>query len=134
APLAIRLGRPSPTGAAHVRQGRGAAVDLILEGGASELGIESTIVDLSAGVPALLRPGAISMSQLKEVLHALDEKGRSATRHAGGMERQYAPRTPARLVSGFDLDKAHSRSRNRVAVLAFSCPHDPIDYWLRLSR
>ncbi len=60
APSANRFGLVSPTTAAHVRADLGADVDLVLEGGPSEVGIESTIVDLSGPQPALLRPGRIS--------------------------------------------------------------------------
>jgi len=58
--------RPRP--AAHVREDLGADVDLILEGGASGIGIESTIVDLSSGDAVLLRPGAISHQQLQQLI------------------------------------------------------------------
>src|SRR5688572_4079197 len=66
APSANRFGRVSPTTPAHVREDLGKDVDLVLEGGASEVGIESTIVDLSAGAAALLRPGHISKEALQD--------------------------------------------------------------------
>src|SRR5436305_14935943 len=64
APSANRFGHVSPTTAAHVRTDLGADVDLVLEGGPSEVGIESTIVDLSGGTPVLLRPGKISAAEV----------------------------------------------------------------------
>src|SRR5204863_377191 len=67
APSANRFGRVSPTTAAHVREDLGADVDLVLEGGPSEVGIESTIVDLSGGAAALLRPGKISKDDLQKI-------------------------------------------------------------------
>lgn len=133
APSANRFGRLSPTTADHVREDLGDEVDLVLEGGSSEVGIESTIVDLSGGSAALLRPGGISRPQLEEIC-PVKEKDATAPRHSGGLERHYAPRTPARLVPGHDLDKQISILRERVAVLAFSRPDERVDYWLRMPR
>src|SRR6185312_12520926 len=67
APSANRFGHVSPTRAEHVRDEFGASVP-VLEGGACEVGLESTIVDLSRGHPVLLRPGGISRAQVAEVL------------------------------------------------------------------
>ena len=135
APSANRFGRVSPTTAAHVRADLGADVDLVLEGGPSEVGIESTIVDLSGGAPVLLRPGRISKEQLEQILGSLvSEKSAASPRHSGGLERHYAPRTPARLVPTYDLDKEIARLKEKVAVLAFSRPDERVDYWLRMPR
>jgi L-threonylcarbamoyladenylate synthase len=135
APSANRFGRVSPTTAAHVREDLDADVDLVLEGGPSEVGIESTIVDLSGGKPVLLRPGRISAEELQKVLkQAVDEKTASSPRHSGGLERHYAPRTPARLIPAYDLDKEIARFKEKVAVLAFSRPDERVDYWLRMPR
>ena len=132
APSANRFGLVSPTTAAHVREDLGDEVDLVLEGGASEVGIESTIVDLSSGEALLLRPGAISKRELQEILK-IEEKG-SSLRHSGGLSRHYAPRTPARLVNTFELDQQIAALKDRVAVLAFSRPDERVDYWLRMPR
>ena len=133
APSANRFGLVSPTTAAHVREDLGDDVDLVLEGGPSEVGIESTIVDLSTGAALLLRPGAISRGDLAQLLN-VKEARLSSPRHSGGLERHYAPRTPARLVSTHDLDKEIEKLRQRVAVLAFSRPDERVDYWLRMPR
>jgi L-threonylcarbamoyladenylate synthase len=135
APSANRFGAVSPTTAAHVRDDLGQDVDLVLEGGPSEVGIESTIVDLSAGAPVLLRPGRISRSELEAALASrVEEKDSSSPRHSGGMERHYAPRTAARLIPPYDLDKEIARLKDRVAVLAFSRPDERVEYWLRMPR
>jgi len=131
APSANRFGRVSPTTAAHVREDLGSDVELVLEGGASEVGIESTIVDLSGANAVLLRPGAITRKQLESVV-PIREEG-SSVRHSGGLERHYAPRTPARLVPAHALDKEISKGK-RVAVLAFSRPDERVDFWLRMPR
>ena len=134
APSANRFGRVSPTTAAHVRQDLGADVDLVLEGGSSEIGIESTIVDFSAGGFAVLRPGRISTQEIEEVLKAKSAQPRVSVRHSGGLERHYAPQTPARMVPTHELDREIARLGDKVAVLAFSRPDERVDYWLRMPR
>ena len=135
APSANRFGHVSPTTAAHVRADLGADVDLVLEGGASEVGIESTIVDLSRGDPMVLRPGKISAAELQAALGApLGARVEDVPRHSGGLERHYAPRTPAKLVPVHELDREIARLRDKVAVLAFSRPDERVDYWLRMPR
>ena len=134
APSANRFGLVSPTTAAHVRDDLGKDVDLVLEGGASDVGIESTIVDLSGATPVLLRPGHISKAEVEALIGAVGEKNATSPRHAGGLERHYAPRTPARLVATYALDREIANGKHKVAVLAFSRPDERVDYWLRMPR
>ena len=133
APSANRFGKVSPTTAAHVREDLGADVQLVLEGGPSEVGIESTIVDLSGAAAVLLRPGSISKEALETVIGSLAEKAATSPRHSGGLERHYAPRTPARMVPAHALDKEISKGKS-VAVLAFSRPDERVEFWLRMPR
>jgi L-threonylcarbamoyladenylate synthase len=133
APSANRFGHVSPTTAAHVHGDLGADVDLVLDGGPSEVGIESTIVDLSGQGAVLLRPGKISRAEIAKIV-PLKEKNESSPRHSGGLERHYAPRTPARLVPTHALDKEISALKDRVAVLAFSRPDERVDFWIRMPR
>ena len=132
APSANRFGLVSPTTAARVRDDLGADVDLVLEGGPSEVGIESTIVDLSTGKPIVLRPGKISAADIAAIIGPVEETRADSPRHSGGLERHYAPRTPARLVPTHELDRELARHKDRVAVLAFSRPDERVDYWLRM--
>ena len=135
APSANRFGHVSPTTAAHVREDLGKEVDLVLEGGPSEVGIESTIVDFSSGMPVLLRPGHLSKAELEEVLKSKIENRHAASpRHSGGLERHYAPKTPARLVPTHELDREIAKRGDKVAVLAFSRADERVDYWLRMPR
>ena len=134
APSANRFGRISPTTAAHVREDLGADVDLVLEGGPSEVGIESTIVDLSQGGFSVLRPGRITLQEVEDALNAKSRAPSPAVRHSGGLERHYAPRTPARLVPTHLLDKEIAKLGEKVAVLAFSRPDERVDYWIRMPR
>lgn len=100
APSANRFTRLSPTTAAHVEKALGDRADLILDGGPTPVGIESTVVDLSGPTPILLRPGSIGLSLLQEVLGPVRVSGEIsglAPRPAPGMvERHYSPR--ARLL------------------------------------
>ena len=135
APSANRYGKVSPTTAAHVREDLGKDAELVLDGGPSEVGIESTIVDLSGGRAVLLRPGGITQQQLEQALgEPVEEKRGDSPRHSGGHERHYAPRTPARLIPTHTLDQEIAKLGARVAVLAFSRPDERVDYWLRMPR
>ncbi len=131
APSANLFGNISATTAAHVRGELKA--DLVLDGGASEVGIESTIVDLSGGAAVLLRPGGISQAQLEEILK-ITQKQSDSPRHSGGLERHYAPRTPALLVPPHALDAEIVKRGASVAVLAFSRPDERVEYWIRMPR
>jgi L-threonylcarbamoyladenylate synthase len=135
APSANRFGRVSPTRAEHVREDLGSDVDLVLEGGPSEVGIESTIVDLSRGGAVLLRPGAISRAELEAALGApVAAPDARAPRAPGTLERHYAPRTELRLVPAHALDAEIARAAGEVAVLAFSRPDERAARWLRMPR
>ncbi|TRW90670.1 L-threonylcarbamoyladenylate synthase [Candidatus Methylobacter oryzae] len=104
APSANRFCRISPTQALHVSDELGDAVDMILDGGACQVGVESTIVDLSGSRPRLLRPGHISREEIEAVLQTellLPENAAPApemsdeVRAPGMMAVHYAPTTPA---------------------------------------
>jgi len=91
----------SPTNAQHVKKGLGDRIRLIVDGGPSQVGIESTVVDLTTTPPRVLRPGVIGVEALLAVTGEL-EKAEWATRHAqplrspGSLPRHYAPK--ARLL------------------------------------
>ena len=122
APSANRFGRISPTSAAHVRDEFGDAVPVVLDGGDSDVGIESTIVDLSGGRPRILRPGMITRAQLQAVIGPV-ETGPDADspRASGTLEAHYAPRTPLLMLSRAALgNEARQQAAfgKRVQVLA----------------
>jgi len=100
APSANRFGRLSPTRAEHVVAGLGDAVDLILDGGPTRYGIESTIVDARSGHPVVRRLGALSVEEIEKVAGPLDlALGNSGLPTAPGtLAAHYAPRTPVRIV------------------------------------
>jgi L-threonylcarbamoyladenylate synthase len=107
APSANKFGRISPTKAAHVKSDLGEAVALVLDGGESSVGIESTIVDLSRGVPVVLRPGAITAEEIEATLgaHAETQSTTPAPRVSGALAAHYAPRTLLQQVASEDLLK-----------------------------
>jgi L-threonylcarbamoyladenylate synthase len=101
APSANRFGHVSPTTAQHVRDEFGGAIH-VLDGGSSDVGIESTILDLSRGFPALLRPGHVTPQDIAEVLGEAprlpDGSDATAPRASGTLKAHYAPRTPLSLL------------------------------------
>ncbi len=97
APSANRFGRISPTCAEHVRDEFGDSLDLVLDGGRCEVGVESTILSLINEKPLLLRPGGVSITELAEVLDSRPETPESPAaglRVPGMLPSHYAPRTP----------------------------------------
>lgn len=112
APSANQFGRVSPTSAQHVQGEFGAAL-LILDGGPCSVGIESTIIDCTRGVPVLLRPGAVSREQVqaacgvrvrsKDELVALET---AAPRASGTLASHYAPHAKVRLMDAHALQAA----------------------------
>jgi len=121
APSANRFGHISPTTVRHVREELGDRVDLILDGGACEVGIESTIVDVSGGTPVLLRPGRVSEEEIEAVLQVpLARPGAGSPRASGTLAAHYAPRLPLVIASSGMLDAVvrEQASRGLVAVLA----------------
>lgn len=100
APSANASGNLSPTTPQHVAQSLGNSAGLILAGGKSAVGLESTVVDLSGDVPTLLRPGAVTAEELQMHLGDLRielEAKDHAPKSPGQLLRHYAPRTPLRL-------------------------------------
>ena len=120
APSANKFGRISPTQAQHVREDLGAEVDLVLEGGAAEVGIESTIVDLSRDKPVLLRPGHITAEDLARVLgEAPGAPDADAPRASGTLDAHYAPHAALKLAKRTEIIDALVTNRGRrIAVLA----------------
>lgn len=124
APSANRHGRVSATTAGHVRGEFGDAVDCVLDGGDADVGIESTIIDLSGEGAALLRPGWIMVAEIEKALGApLALPGADAPRAPGTLAAHYAPQTPLMLTEGdlaLELAASLVRQGKRVAVLGLS--------------
>ena len=114
APSANTSGRPSPTTADHVWQDMNGRIDMIIDGGPVGIGVESTIVDVSSPVPSVLRPGAITMEMLREVLGEvtidpaiLGPMKEDIRPKAPGMKyRHYAPEAELILVEAVEDEAA----------------------------
>lgn len=127
APSANRFGRVSPTTAQHVIDEFGAPgagpLAAVLDGGQSEVGIESTIVDLTrldTLGPVLLRPGRISAAQVEAALgRPLALPDRAAPRVSGSLDAHYAPATPVALVASSDVERlvADLQAKGRRVVI-----------------
>jgi L-threonylcarbamoyladenylate synthase len=124
APSANRFGRISPTSAQHVWEELGESVAMILDGGACDVGIESTILDLSRAEPVILRPGMIGRDAIAAVIGRqprTKDEGESAPRVSGALAAHYAPRTPMRLSSAIEIAAASAD----CAVLGRATEHLP---------
>lgn len=125
APSANRSGHVSPTIAHHVAEDFAAEADLlILDGGRSEFGLESTVIDLTTPRPLLLRPGTVTLESLQAILGEIDAPQitmQSAS--PGTAARHYAPRTPAALVPINGIRLALTKEPRPCAVLSFDASH-----------
>ena len=120
APSANRFGHTSPTSAAHVLADLDGRIDLLIDGGPTAIGLESTVIDLTAAVPTLLRPGAVSLERLRELLGAVALGGRAAQGEAmiapGLLDRHYAPESELWLCVG-EPEAARTWLRQRASEL-----------------
>ena len=126
APSANRFGRLSPTKPEHVRDELGTAIQVILDGGESPIGLESTIVSCLGNEARLLRPGFITRSQLEQVVGKLAVGG-VVPRVSGDRRLHYAPSTPLAIVASDDLERYAGEfvaRQEKVAVLAMRPPLD----------
>ena len=150
APSANTSGRPSPTTGDHVRQDLDGRIDMLLDAGPTGVGLESTVVDLTAPIPLILRPGGITPDDLSEVL----DKVTIAKAPAKGMEPEapprspgmkythYAPKAPLYLFEGAEQEVAAKIKEKaalclaeglRVGVLAYDGGSDFTPYGLVLK-
>lgn len=141
APSANRFTELSPTRASHVRASLGDKVDLILDGGPTDVGIESTVLSLAGPEPLLLRAGMITLAAIEAVIGTVRVAAAAAPEmqhpSPGMHERHYSPRTPLVLVSAKDsLPPGRGawvwRRRELPAARAIRMPRDAASYARRL--
>ncbi len=136
APSANLSGSPSPTTAGHVKRDLWGRIDGILDGGACEVGVESTVITLAGDVPRVLRPGGVSVEQLRQVLgevevdpavlHQLAPDRKAAS--PGMKYKHYSPRTRVIIVKGsFAAFKKFIANKKDCAALCFACEGEQLD-------
>lgn len=135
APSANRFGMVSPTTAQHVRADLGDDVDLVLDGGPSPIGVESTIVDCTVDPPQVLRPGAITTAQIEALLGDSVAATAGPSRAPGMLASHYAPTAVVVLCeTADDADRLSATMTNAVVIGAHT---DTVEYarhlydWLR---
>jgi L-threonylcarbamoyladenylate synthase len=141
APSANRYGRLSPTRAEHVRDELGDAVNTILDGGETQIGLESTIITFEGANVRLLRPGAVTAGQIRTVIgdELLIGANTESPRVPGSTSSHYAPTTQMTIVAAGEID-AHAASLSeggrRIAVLAQRLPLKSHKYvtWINAGR
>ncbi|SCH88329.1 t(6)A37 threonylcarbamoyladenosine biosynthesis protein RimN [uncultured Clostridium sp.] len=123
APSANRSGRPSPTVARYVIEDLDGLVDMIIDGGEVNIGLESTIIDLTGEVPTILRPGYVTQDMLTETLGLvdvdrtiLDANSRQAPKAPGMKYRHYAPKGNLSIVEG-EPERVVSYINERISAL-----------------
>lgn len=122
APSANPFGYVSPTTAEHVREALGDRIDLILDGGPCPLGIESTIVSMVGTWPELLRPGSVTLAEIREVIGPVVRPAASQTVVAPGqLPRHYATRTPVTILAAQGASPI-IHGHERAGLLAMSAP------------
>jgi len=140
APSANRYGRISPTRPEHVRDEFGDDLEIILDGGDCKIGLESTIVSCVDNFPRILRPGSITLSQLRAVVPEVQAGPDAlAPRVPGSDAKHYAPRTPVSIVASRTLEEVVGQlteSHEKVAVLAMRPPRVANKYmtWINAGR
>jgi L-threonylcarbamoyladenylate synthase len=123
APSANLAGKPSPTLAEHVIRDLDGRIDMVLDGGPTEIGVESTVLDLTTPQPTVLRPGGVTLEELRRVLGevqlhpaatAREEINLETARSPGMKHKHYAPNAEMILVEGERRDRVKERIRELV--------------------
>jgi L-threonylcarbamoyladenylate synthase len=129
APSANRFGAVSPTTADHVAGELGDAVDYLVDGGPCDVGVESTIVDLSRGRPVLLRPGGLVRERIESITGPLAAADADAPAAPGTLDSHYAPRAELIAVDPDDVPPAVAAARARGAEVAVLAPGAAFAAW-----
>lgn len=126
APSANRSGKPSPTRAIHVLEDLAGKIACIVDGGSTNIGLESTVVDCTKSVPFILRPGAITREQIAEVVGACDiyetEKITEQPKSPGMKYVHYAPEAPLMLVEKSKIAGVISTLKGKRMALLYLSP------------
>ena len=144
APSANRSGKPSPTKAAHVFHDLNGKIPFILDGGATGMGLESTVLDFTSDTPTILRPGGVTKEMLEQVIGTVHESKLTdhaeAPRAPGMKYAHYAPNAPVYLIEALPLkvqnaiESIHSEQK-KVALIATEQFKTPLaDFYFSLGN
>lgn len=125
APSANRSGKPSPTTASHVIEDLDGKIAGIIDGGATGVGLESTVIDCSLDIPVILRPGGVTKEQIEQIIGPVDiatnnTKETEKPKAPGMKYTHYAPKAPVYLIEGSiqfwqsEINKAEAANKNSV--------------------
>lgn len=130
APSANKSGKPSPTKAQHVADDLDGIIPMVIDGGATGIGLESTVLDMTLTPPVILRPGGVTKDMLEQVIGLVEEptiaehKIESTPKSPGMKYTHYAPQAPVYLIEAVDnVEEAVAALQNEghtVALLAFN--------------
>ncbi len=140
APSANTSGKPSPTLAEHVYHDMNSKIPLILDGGATEIGIESTVLDTTSEPPVILRPGKISKEQIENVIgtvRSASENKNNVPKSPGMKYAHYAPAAPLYLIENEEglIEKAieHVQKKGKKVAVISATEYPAADFYFPLS-
>jgi len=130
APSANPFGSLSPTRAEHVQDRLGGKIDLILDGGASQIGLESTVLDITSGKIKILRPGGTPREAIEKLIGTVETENKTKEAHEaqglaspGQMKSHYSPKTPLKVFSRDEIikqpDASFCAEKEKIALLFF---------------
>ncbi len=139
APSANFFGKPSPTLAKHVSEDLSGKIGMILDGGKTRIGIESTVIDLTGKTPMLLRPGAVTLEQIEELVGAIKihpvvrgKKSKMMHRSPGMKYKHYSPNAKIILIEGsaknadkkiLQLISKFKKQQKRIGIMSVQRDH-----------
>lgn len=128
APSANLSGKPSPTDGVHTIEDLDGKVDCIIDGGSVDIGLESTVIDMTSDVPEILRPGRVTKEDIESVIgHVVEACGHSETPKSPGMKyKHYSPSARVVIVNSEEAvdEFVSSNSDLKIRVLKYSCDEE----------
>lgn len=144
APSANKSGKPSPTKAVHVFYDLNGRIPFILDGGATGIGLESTVLDCTAEIPTILRPGGVTKEMLEKVIGPVNESkptDKAEAPRAPGMKyTHYAPNAPVYLIEAsnqkiqYAIEQIHNDQKKVALIATEQFSSNKADYYFSLGK